>query len=173
MPKKALIAYASKTGSTKEVAEFISDNLISKHFDTLVMHVDQVKNVKLFDVVILGTSLRLDKPLHESINFAQKFSRDLKNIPVACFALGLTMKESNEETKQKTLSMLQPLLSKISGSVEVGMFGGKVDHQKLPWFWRLLAKKDDSGLMDEGDWRDWDEIKLWTDSLEILDTSEN
>lgn len=173
MSKKVLITYASKTGSTKEVAEFISEKLINSGFETLVMNVNKVKNVKLFDAVILGTPLRLEKPLHESISFAQKYSRDLKNVPLAFFALGVSMKDQTDEGKQKSLELLNPLLSKIPEPFEIGLFGGKVDHKKLPWVWRFLAKKDDSGLMVEGDWRNWAEIESWVENIKNYEPLNN
>ncbi len=165
MPKKVLIAYASKAGSTKEVAEFISRNLSASGFETYVLNVNKVKNVSMFDAIILGTPLRFEKPVHESINFVQRYSNDLKKIPIACFALGASMKHKLNGNKDTVINMLDPLLSKIPQPFEIGLFGGKINYENLSWFWKFLAEKDNSGLMDEGDWRDWKEIEAWIENI--------
>ena len=46
--------------------------------------------------------------------------------------------------------MLEPL--------EIGLFAGKLDAEKLPFFERLLIKAMRS---EEGDWRDWEAIHDW------------
>ena len=38
---------------------------------------------------------------------------------------------------------------------------GKVDHTRLEQPWRLMASLDKSGVMADGDWRDWDAIRAW------------
>jgi menaquinone-dependent protoporphyrinogen oxidase len=165
MSKKLLVTYASKAGSTKEVAEFISDSLSASGFETIVLNVNKVKNVNMFDAIIIGTPLRFDKPVHDSISFVQRYSNDLKKIPVACFALGSSMKYKLNGDRDKVINMLNPLLSKIPEPFEIGLFGGKINYERLSWFWKFLAEKDNSGLMDEGDWRDWEEIESWIDNI--------
>lgn len=160
-----LITYASKYGSTKEVAEYIADQLRKRFVQVEIKEIKSVKNLNGYSGVILGTSVMMAKPLPASVKFVRKFRSILKNIPVAVFALSVTVKNYNVAEKETLKRFLLPVLIDLAEPVNLGLFGGKVDYKKLSWFWRLLARKDETGLMDEGDWRDWVEIRRWTDRL--------
>ncbi|MBN1440829.1 MAG: flavodoxin domain-containing protein [Anaerolineales bacterium] len=165
MGDRILIAYASKCGSTGGVAEEIGKMLCESGAAVDVKRVQDVRDLQPYRAVILGTALRMEKPLPEAVNFAKKNRAILAALPTACFSVGLAMKEDTPENREKTKRMLAPLWSEIPNPVGVGLFGGKLDYSTLSPILRWMFSLDKSGEMAEGDWRDWDSIRAWAKEL--------
>jgi menaquinone-dependent protoporphyrinogen oxidase len=159
MQKRILIAYASKTGSTAEVAEKIGQILRDSGAEVDVRSLKNVSDVKNYDGIIIGSAIRMFKLLPETIKFSKRFSRSLENIPVAYFIVCLAMKNENEENRQLAEGYLKPLYE-IKQPIMTGLFAGKIDYSKLPF---LLGKILQSGKMkiEEGDFRNWELITEW------------
>lgn len=161
---RILVAYASKCGSTGEVAEAVGQALCRAGAAVQVRRVQDVKDLDGYDAVILGSAVRMGKPLSEVIKFARKHRTALREVPTACFVACAAMKEDTAENRAEASTYLAPLREFIS-PVGEGLFGGKLDHNKLSPLLRLAASKDTSGQMAEGDWRDWQAIDTWAVGL--------
>lgn len=160
MPKRLLLAYASRAGSTAEVAEKIGETLKNLGFGVDVKSVKEVTSIDEYERVIIGSAVRMFKLLPETVKFAQKFREAIKNKPVAYFIVCLLTKDDNEKTRSQALEYLKPLLE-IKEPVSVGLFGGKMDYSRLSFIWCILFK----GKIPEGDFRDWQKITDWADNL--------
>jgi menaquinone-dependent protoporphyrinogen oxidase len=163
-----LIAYASKYGSAAEVAREIGTVLTQAGFSIEVLPVQQVRDLGKYQAVVLGTSIRMEKPLKPVIEFATRFGAELSAKPLALFSLGVAMRNDTPENRDKTRAFLAPLLALIPRPVRIGFFGGKVDYRKIGSLWRFIASHDQTGLMEEGDWRDWDAIRRWAEDIAPL-----
>lgn len=160
MSKRILIAYASRAGSTAEVAEKIGEVLKSLDFDVEVKNVKEVTSISQYDSIIIGSAVRMFKLLPETIRFANKFKEEMKNKPVAYFIVCLMMQEDTEESRTRAKEYLKPLL-KIKEPISMGLFGGKMDYSRLSFIWRILFK----GKIPEGDFRNWEKITDWANNL--------
>jgi len=160
MPKKVLIAYASRAGSTAEVADRIGETLKGLGFDVEVKNVKEVDSIDQYDTIIIGSAVRMFRLLPETIRFANRFKEKLENKTLAYFIVCLTMYEDTEKSRAQAQTYLKPLLE-IKEPVSIGLFGGKMDYNKLSFIWRILFK----GRVPEGDFRDWDSITDWSNSL--------
>jgi menaquinone-dependent protoporphyrinogen oxidase len=160
MSKKVLLAYASRAGSTAEVAERIGNILKGLGFDVDVKSVKEVTDVTGYDSIVIGSAVRMFKLLPETVKFAKRYRDELKNKPVAYFIVCLTMYENKEESRAKAQEYLKPLLE-IKQPIGMGLFGGKMDYSKLSFIWRILFK----GRIPEGDFRNWDLIEEWAKNL--------
>jgi menaquinone-dependent protoporphyrinogen oxidase len=167
MENKVLIAYASKYGSTKEVSEEIGKVFSSAGMEVDIIPMRKVKDVSRYTFAVLGTSIRMGKPLKEAVTFVDRYRDELKKNTVALFSVGLQMKEDTEENRTKAKGFLRPLLETIGEPVSIGLFGGSVDYKKFGLFLRFFAKKEKTGILHEGDWRNWEEIRKWAKSLII------
>jgi menaquinone-dependent protoporphyrinogen oxidase len=165
MKDNVLVAYASKCGSTREVAEAVGKVLAQAGAAVDVKRVQDAKDLKSYNAVLLGTALRMEKPLPEAVRFAKKHRAALCAVPVACFSVGLAMKQDTPENREKTKRILTPLLDELQSPVSVGLFGGKLDYTTLPAVFRWMFSQDTSGELAEGDWRDWKAIDAWTKDL--------
>jgi menaquinone-dependent protoporphyrinogen oxidase len=161
MTHRALVTYASYSGSTSEIANEIAVCLIEAGLSVDVCPMWQVKVLNGYWAVVLGTAIRREKPLPEAIDFVNRFRVALQHIPIAVFSVGVDMRRDTPENREKTLLYLKPLLQEINQPVDIGLFAGKLDTGELSMWWRVLAPRDESGKVKEGDWRDWGKIRQW------------
>lgn len=165
MNDKILVVYATKFGSTKEVAQKIGELIKQQKIPVDVRKVNTVKDLSGYSAIVFGTAIRMGKPISEAFAFTKKFKGDLNRKPVACFSVGLYMKHDTPENRQKALTCMSPILESIEKPVSIGLFGGKVDYRKMPVLLRWMFSKDTSGELSEGDWRNWDSIAGWVDEI--------
>lgn len=164
MKDKVLIAYATKYGSTREVAERIGRVFGKEGIPNDVHDVKTVKNIDGYTAVVLGTAVFMNKLLSAAVRFADRNRRALQDMPVAYFTLGVTMKTDNPENREQATKYLERLCN-IKTPVSMGLFAGKLDYRKIGAFFRWSFKKDTSGLLGEGDFRDWEIIKSWAKDI--------
>lgn len=165
MEMRILVAYASRYGSTGEVARAMGEVLSQAGMQVDVVPMRQVQDLAPYGAAVLGTSIRMEKPLKEAVDFARRHRDALARMPVAVFSTGLFMREDTVENREKTRGFLAPLLELVANPVDVAFFAGKLDHGKLNFLLRFAAKHDKTGAMEEGDWRDWDAIRAWAGGL--------
>jgi len=165
MNQHILIAYASKCGSTEEAAREIGKVLAENGAKVDILPGRKVRDVSKYDFVVIGTAIRIGKPLKEAIAFAEKFRAELRGKPLALFSLGLQMREDSAENREKAQGFLAPVISVIGEPVSVGLFGGKIDRSRFGFFLRMFAKMEKTGVFNEGDWRNWEKIRTWAMNL--------
>ena len=155
---KILVAYATKAGSTAEVAAEIGRALESKGGCNVdVRPVDELQDVDGYDAAIIGSAIRAGKWLPEALKFVGKHQDALGQITVAFFTVCLTMSEDTEENRRTVAAYLDPV-REIVRPVDLGLFAGVMDYGKLPFLLRLMMKVMKS---PEGDFRDWEAIREW------------
>lgn len=161
MGKKVLIAYASKCGSTGEVAEAVGKILAQSGAVVDVKRVQEIKDARGYDAVVIGSAARMGKLLPEAVKFAQKQQAVLAGLPTAYFAVCSTMNTDTPANRQTVSGYIQPLVEARKPIADLGMFGGKVDYSKMEWIFRMMFSGNKGGEMAEGDWRDWNAINAW------------
>ncbi len=162
MSKKILVAYASKAGSTSEVADFIGKTLADKGAVADVKQLKNIRDITGYQAVVIGSAIRAGRLLPEAVDFVKHYKADLQKTPVAYFIVCMTMKDNTEENRKKADSFLDPLRNEIA-PVSVGLFAGKMDYSKLGFASRSVVKH--MVKVPEGDFRNWDSIKKWADNL--------
>jgi menaquinone-dependent protoporphyrinogen oxidase len=164
---RILVAYATKSGSTAEVADAIAGVLREMGWAVDVADVAQVQDLTPYGAVVLGAATRMGRLLPAAIRFAERNRTALADKTTAYFALGATMKEDTPENRRLAAATLQPLVQ-IKEPVSLGLFAGKVDPARLEIPWRWMVKSAKEGPMAAGDFRRWDEIRAWARSLASL-----
>jgi len=165
MGDRILVAYASKCGSTGEVAEAIGKILCESGAAVDVRRVQDVKDLKPYRAAVIGSAIRMSKPLSEAVHLAKKHRAAFASMPVACFSVGMAMNADTPENREKAKQFLTPLLNEVPSPAAVEYFGGKLDYSTLSPVFRWMFSQDKSGEMAEGDWRDWDAINAWAKAL--------
>jgi menaquinone-dependent protoporphyrinogen oxidase len=164
MSNKILVAYATKAGSTAEVADVVGEELSKAGLDVEVCKTKEVKNLDAYQGIVLGTAVRMGRPISGPVRFAKKYRKALTQKPVALFSVGLTMNEDTPENREKAAGFLTPLCE-IMEPVDIATFGGKLDFSTIGPIFRFTFSKADDENMTEGDWRNWDEIRSWAANL--------
>ena len=148
--QRVLVAYASKHGSTREVAEVIATTMRSLGLDVDLRAAEEVEDVDPYDTVVLGTAIYMGRLHDQARNLLGAHRDELAGRRLAVFALGpRTLADDDVESTRAQLKGL----AKTSVEADLtAIFGGVVDPTKL----RFPFNR-----MDASDARDWDEIQTW------------
>jgi menaquinone-dependent protoporphyrinogen oxidase len=164
MNDKLLVAYASRCGSTGEVAEAIGEVLNGGGAAVDVRLAKEVADLGPYQAVVVGSAIRAGQWLPEAAKFVKAHRERLGRIPVAFFVVCLTMQKDTEESRREAAAYLDPIREMVS-PVDVGLFAGAMDYSKLPFLLRLVMK---AMKAEEGDFRDWEAIRHWATNLRPL-----
>ena len=159
---KLLIVYATRAGSTAEVADFVGKAMAKNGFDVDITPANEVKDLSKYTAVILASGVRAGKVYPEILRFAKQNHARLKQIPTACIILCMVLQDPTLENKKAAESYAAPLKQEIS-PVDIGLFAGKMDYAKLGFVSRMIIKH--MVKTPEGDFRDWKAIEAWAESL--------
>ncbi|MHB0977662.1 MAG: flavodoxin domain-containing protein [Candidatus Aquicultorales bacterium] len=166
MAGSILVAYATRYGSTGEVADAVGDGLRERGLDVEIRAMRDVRSVETYKAAVLGSAFYIGSMLKEAKLFLEQHRSSLEKIPVAFFALGpISADEELEEARSQLDQALAqaPWLKPVAAE----MFIGKYDPSKLRLTDKLIAALPASPLhgVKARDDRDWDAIRNWTESL--------
>ncbi len=161
---RVLIAYASRTGTTAEVAASIAEEFRESDITADVRAVTKITDLAPYDAVIVGSGIRAGRMMPEAVTFLQLNQSALSKMPVAYFVVSLTMREDTPENRETVMNYIEPVLNKLPQiePVNVGLFGGTMDYKKLPFVQRVLVQMM---RFAEGDYRDWNAISNWAQAV--------
>jgi menaquinone-dependent protoporphyrinogen oxidase len=163
VPGKVLIAYATKYGSTVEVAEAIAKTLEGEGVETDLRDARSVGDLRGYRAVVFGAPLYNARMLRAGRRFLARHQRELAGMPVAVFALGpLGTSEKEIATTQKQFDRYLAHRSEIR-PVSTALFGGVIDQSKLRFPDKLAPPL--RPLFPFTDVRDWDAIEAWAAAL--------
>ncbi len=158
---KILVTYATRAGSTVEVAQTIANTLGATGATVDVRPVKNVKDIKGYDAVVVGSAIRMGAWLPEAVQFVKNNQAALAGLPTAYFLVSGFLKDDTPEMRKTVGAYLDPV-RQILEPKSIGLFAGKMDWSKLNFIDRTLAKAMGE---KEGDWRNWETIKNWAESL--------
>lgn len=158
---KVLVAYASKCGSTSEVAQAIAQELCAQGLTADVRRVGEVRNVSEYDAFVVGSAIRMGSWLGEAKLFVETNAAALQAAPTAFFTVHMLNTDDSDESKTNRATYVAPIHALVQPDAEA-FFAGKIELSKLSFLDRMLSKM--MGAQDE-DKRDWDAVKQWADQL--------
>lgn len=162
MATSVLIGYATRYGSTQEVAEVIAAALRDAGLAVDLQLLREVRSLDGYSAVVMGAALYMYRWHKDALNFLSRHRKALVERPVAVFALGPTHEPLDEQEWQDSRAQLDKELAKYPWfkPVALEMFGGKFDPESLRFPINLLA-----GQEPASDIRNWDAIRAWASSL--------
>jgi menaquinone-dependent protoporphyrinogen oxidase len=162
MKQRILVAYASKAGSTGEVAGAIGQALAVNGATVDVYPVEAVPNIQDYQAVIVGSAIRAGRWLAVATRFVETHRSYLSHIPTAYFTCCMTLSEETEENRRRALGYMDPARRMVT-PLTVGAFAGKLDYSKLSFLDGLMMRVMGGGI--EGDFRPWEAIRAWANTL--------
>jgi menaquinone-dependent protoporphyrinogen oxidase len=162
MSTSVLVGYATRYGSTQEVAEAVAATLRECGLAVDIQPMRQVRTLAGYSAVVLGAPLYMFRWHKDARRFLSRHREALTQRPVAVFALGPVHDPYDEKEWQDSRSQLDKELAKFPWFTPVAleMFGGKFDPAKLRFPINLLA-----GQEPASDVRDWTAIRAWASNL--------
>ena len=150
-----LVAYASKHGSTRAIAERIAETLTQHGTEASVQPVESVKDAK-FEAAVVGSAVYYGSWMKEAAQFMERNLTALAEHPVWLFSSGPTGDAALPEPKDVTRfrESIHPRDHRV--------FAGALDRKKLGFAERTIVK---AVKAPEGDFRDWGEVEAWAESI--------
>ena len=165
MSSSILVGYATRYGSTQEVAEAITAALRECGLAVDIQPLRQVRSLEGYRGCVLGAPLFMFRWHKDAMQFLTRNRKALAERPVAIFALGPTHEPHDEQEWRDSRAQLDKELAKFPWltPIAVEMFGGKYDPTKLRFPINLLA-----GKVPATDLRDWTAIRAWAAGLKQI-----
>ena len=179
---RVLIAYGTRYGATTSTAEEIAKVLQGEGFEVKVVNLkeEKVKDVSKFELVIIGSGMKMEMWTSKAKSFLNKFSRELKKMKVAIFVSSgaralMEYKGEHDEIIRITKKYLEDKASKYGlNPISMTMFGGIWDYNQIGKIYQKFLEAEKANFNPAGfietepgvyDSRNWDEIRNWAKEL--------
>lgn len=156
MHTDVLVAYGSKHGSTREIAEAIAEAFRAEGLDARAESA-LTADPRGARAVVVGAALYTGRLHAHAVRFLERHEHTLAELPLAVFGSGPRTLEPEDVT-----SSLRQLRSGLNAAVprlrpvSLTIFGGAIDPHRLRW---PLSR------MQASDARDWDDVRAWATEL--------
>jgi menaquinone-dependent protoporphyrinogen oxidase len=160
--KNVLVAYASKRGSTAEIAEAIAEELRECGLVVDCVPADQVATVEPYDAVVLGSAVYIKHWRGDARRFLRHNADGLSRRSFWVFSSG-PVGEGSDEIEQ---GWVEPprIVERVEalGVREHVVFGGRVPTPPKNRLERALVERTTPKYRD---CRDWREIRAWARAI--------
>ncbi|HME04228.1 MAG TPA: flavodoxin domain-containing protein [Solirubrobacteraceae bacterium] len=153
-----LVAYASKRGSTAEIANAIADVLLQSGIDVDCKSAGEVGSLDFYDGVVLGSAVYMKRWRGDAKQFLRKHGEELARLPFWVFSSGPV----GDPSETPNASWLEPPRI-IDRAQQLGVrdhvvFGGRVPTEPRGPIERSMVENTPAQYRDR---RDWEEIRSW------------
>ena len=149
-----LVTVASKHGATTQIAEAIGRALAKADIGAEVVAPDDVRSLKGYDAVILGSAVYAGRWLDEAKRFVEREGPALAERPVWLFSSGPIGDPPKPEEEAIDVAPIRA----VTGARDHRIFAGLLDKSQLGFGERAIVKVVRA---EEGDYRPWPEIDAW------------
>jgi len=163
MQSSVLIAYATRSGSTADVAVAIAAAMREAGVPAEVVPVSQVNSLAGREAVILGTPLYIGRFPKEFREFLHLHQDALRAMHPWFFALGPTRRETKDFEAARNQAQKQLTRYPWLRLADLHVFGGRWSTSNLPFPFSLLRRIPGNplGKIPAEDIRDWAAIREW------------
>jgi menaquinone-dependent protoporphyrinogen oxidase len=182
MSRKVLIAYGTRYGATEGTSEEIAKVLRGEGLDVRVVNAskEKVKDISEYDLVIVGSGIRMAKWTGAAEKFLKKFQKALSSKKVAIFVSSaaqalIEYEKQNEEIEKARKQYLEDKATKYNlHPISMVIFGGVWDFNKIFFLLRKALASSKQKIEEAGfteikpglyDTRDWDSIRTWAKEI--------
>jgi menaquinone-dependent protoporphyrinogen IX oxidase len=189
--KKILVTYATMAGSTAEVAQAVSEVLVTSGLQVDLLPLDEVKHLADYAGVVVGAPMIMGWH-RAAIKFLKQNRDTFQRIPLAVFVMAISLTQTSDTSlggvlitvdeklpkppaKEGSLSFreryarpenyLQPILKAVRPArpVSIGIFGGRLEYGRLKWWAVLFVMLIIQA--QAGERRNWPAIRSWAAGL--------
>jgi menaquinone-dependent protoporphyrinogen oxidase len=155
-----LVVYASKRGSTAEIAEAIAETLRQSGLSVDCIEAGKVSSVDSYDAVVLGSAVYMKRWRGDAKHFLRKHDEELSQHQLWVFSSGPVGDPKSESDSDP--SWLEPpkIIEQVVrlGAREHIVFGGRLPVDPRGPIERTMVKNIPPEYHDR---RDWAEIRAW------------
>lgn len=165
MNKRILVTYATRAGSTVEVAAAIGETLAKRGFAVDVKPVKAKPSLDGYQAVVLGSAIRIGSWLPEMMDYIKQHQPTLGALPTALFSVHMLNTADDETSRTARAAYTAPARQLLTPAAEA-FFAGKMDYARLSFLDRVIAKAVEGTTgASAGDRRDWNKIRGWAEGI--------
>jgi menaquinone-dependent protoporphyrinogen oxidase len=165
-----LVAYASKHGSTRGVAERIAETLAASGQQAEARSVQDCGDLADYEGFVIGSAAYIGRWLKEASAFVLRNSEQLAQRPVWLFSSGPLGTEATDAKGQDVRVLAAPKevaeLAEVVHAREHRVFFGALFPDRLSIPEKAMRTMPAArAVMPAGDFRDWAEIDKWATTI--------
>ena len=157
---RVLVAYASKMGSTKEIAEVIGQELEAAGLHATVVSCAEDPSLNDFDGVIIGSAIYTRRWVKAATRYLKRHARELDSDSTWLFHSGPCGEGARDEQVPTPRAVTRVIVPR--GLRAPVTFGGRLDAEHATG--RLSRWMAAEGPLS-GDFRDWTRIRAWASEI--------
>jgi len=178
---EALMVYSTRYGATKGTSEEIGRILQENGFNVKLVNAkeEKISDISDYGLVVVGSGMSMGNWGSEAEDFVKRFRKDLVDKKLALFVSSLKPIEDKTDRvdRIRKVGLDDKILKYNLKPIMIGLFGGKLDFNKMNVFMRKAIevgykgplakhgfKESESGVYDL---RDWTEIRSWAKELAV------
>lgn len=164
MEKKILLVSSGWSGTSDAVVAEIARSLTEAGLTVDTSTARGAPAPDGYQGLVIGTAIHMGQVHPDVKTYLRKHQAVISRMPTAYFVVCMTMKDDTEENR-RTVNGYLDVLRKEMPSIQpasIGLFAGSLIFAKLSLPMRLMLKM---AKLEEGDYRDWDEIRRWSAEL--------
>ena len=167
---RALVAYSSKYGATTGIAERIGERLRGRGLDVVVARCRDVHDPSGYDAYIVGSATYMFNWRKEARKFVKRNATLLAARPTWLFSSGPVGTDKVDKDGKDVLVEAAPKqfadFEELVHPRGKQVFFGAFDPEKVRGVDRMVTWMPAiHDLLPAGDFRDWDAIDAWADSV--------
>jgi menaquinone-dependent protoporphyrinogen oxidase len=189
--KKILVAYATMSGTTAEVAKAVGEEIANQGHQVEVLPVGKIASLDGYDGVVVGGPMIMGYH-RAALGFLRRHKKAFSGIPFAVFVTAMSLTRTPEinvdgvpletdellakapareghpnfrERYANPVSYARPILNaaRPAKPVSIGFFGGRLDYGRVAWWAVIFAMLIIQA--PAGDKRNWPVIRAWASRI--------
>jgi len=156
-----LVAYASKRGSTAEIAETVAATLCRNGLDVSLRSAEEVRSIDSYDAVVLGSAVYMKRWRGDARHFLKKHRKALRQVPFWVFSSGPVGDPANDNPAWSEPARIVEKVEEMGGRGHV-VFGGRLPAEPRGFMERAMV---DGTPKEYRDRRDWGQIREWAGEI--------
>ena len=152
-----LVAYASKRGSTAEIAETVAATLRREGLGVCLERAEDVQSLESYDAVVLGSAVYMKRWQGDARHFLKKHRKALRQMPFWVFSSGPVGDPADDNPDWIEQRKIIEKVEELGGRDHV-VFGGRLPAAPKNFMERAMVEGTRREYHDR---RDWTEIREW------------
>jgi menaquinone-dependent protoporphyrinogen oxidase len=154
-PTRVLVAFASKHGSTAEIAEAVAGELRRSGLRADCRPAGEVKDLGGYDAVVLGSAVYMKRWQHDARHLLHKHGRELAARAFWIFSSGPFGERPDPAWAEPPKVVREAEKLGARGHI---VFGGRLPVEPAGFIEKAMVRDTPPEVADL---RDWDEIRSW------------
>jgi menaquinone-dependent protoporphyrinogen oxidase len=154
-PTRVLVAFASKHGSTAEIAEAVAGELRRSGLHADCRPAGDVKDLNGYDAVVLGSAVYMKRWQHDARHLLHKHGQELAARAFWIFSSGPFGEHPDPTWAEPPKVVKEAEKLGVRGHV---VFGGRLPVEPAGFVEKAMVRNTPPEVADL---RDWDEIRSW------------